>query len=114
MDQEEKKKHRQELLKKLHNRVDAKQANRMNKAFKEKRVADLTEQMSNGDQQMKDNIAKVMKKVKKGNKKKKNFNKTMEQRVKDLQGDLTKNVSSSDQDIKSNKQVDLEKNNKED
>ena len=60
MDQEEKKKHRQELLKKLHNRVDAKQANRMNKAFKEKRVADLTEQMSNGDQQMKDNIAKVM------------------------------------------------------
>ena len=65
MDQEEKKKRRQELLRKLHNRVDAKQAGRMNKAFKEKRVADLTEQMSNGDKQMKDNIAKVMKKVKK-------------------------------------------------
>ena len=114
MDQEEKKKRRQELLRKLHNRVDAKQAGRMNKAFKEKRVADLTEQMSNGDKQMKDNIAKVMKKVKKGNKKKKNFNKTMEQRVKDLQGDLTKNVSSSDQDIKSNQQVEIEQNNKED
>jgi t-SNARE complex subunit (syntaxin) len=61
---EEKKQKRAELLKKLHSKVDSKQATRMNKQFKNKKVDEIKEHMSQGDPEMKENIEKIRKKLK--------------------------------------------------
>ncbi len=76
---------REELLMKLRGKVSNKQAGRMNKAFKEKKVAEITEKMTNGNEEMKKQINKAMKQVKNKNKKKSNAGKTMEERLKDIE-----------------------------
>jgi uncharacterized coiled-coil DUF342 family protein len=81
---EEKKQKRAELLKKLHSKVDSKQATRMNKQFKNKKVEEIKEHMSQGNPEMKENIEKIMKKIKKSTKVKHKMPKTLEEKVKDL------------------------------
>tara|TARA_B100000963_G_scaffold307138_1_gene282061 strand:+ start:2946 stop:3227 length:282 start_codon:yes stop_codon:yes gene_type:complete len=86
-----KKARREELLKRLHSKVNGKQANRMNKISKNKKMEELKEQMSNGDSNMKENLEKIIKKVKKKNKKKSKVPQTLEQKVKDLEKEFIPN-----------------------
>jgi len=82
---EEKKKKREELLKKLHSKVNGKQATRMNKQFKNKKIEEIKEQMTQGNPDMKESVEKMMKKLKKSNKVKNKMPKTLEEKVKDLE-----------------------------
>ena len=82
---EEKKQKREELLKKLHSKVNGKQATRMNKQYKNKKIEEIKEQMTQGNPDMKDNVEKMMKKLKKSNKVKNKMPKTLEEKVKDLE-----------------------------
>jgi len=82
---EEKKQKREELLKKLHSKVNGKQATRMNKQFKNKKIEEIKEQMTQGNPDMKENVEKMMKKLKKSNKVKNKMPKTLEEKVKDLE-----------------------------
>ena len=81
----EKKQKREELLKKLHSKVNGKQATRMNKQFKNKKIEEIKEQMTQGNPDMKENVEKMMKKLKKSNKVKNKMPKTLEEKVKDLE-----------------------------
>tara|TARA_Y100001958_G_C21223699_1_gene549050 strand:- start:362 stop:640 length:279 start_codon:yes stop_codon:yes gene_type:complete len=83
--EEEKKQKRAELLKKLHSKVNGKQASRMNKQFKNKKMEEIKEQMTQGNPDMKENVDKMIKKLKKNNKVKHNMPKTLEEKVKDLE-----------------------------
>ena len=56
---------RQELLSKLHNKVNSKQASRMNKIYREQKIEELKSKISNGDKNMKENVDNIIKKVKK-------------------------------------------------
>ena len=85
---------REELLKKLRGKMSTKQAGRMNKASKEKKVTELTEKMTNGNKEMKKQIDLAMKKVKNSNKKKSNSGKTMDDRIKDIQKDFMPQMES--------------------
>ena len=76
---------RQELLKRLHNKVNSKQATRMNKVCREQKIEELKSQISNGDKNMKDNVDNIIKKVKKKNKKKSKVPQTLENKINDLQ-----------------------------
>ena len=82
---EEKKQKRVELLKKLHSKVNGKQATRMNKQFKNKKIEEIKEQMTQGNPDMKENVEKMMKKLQKSNKVKNKMPKTLEEKVKDLE-----------------------------
>lgn len=93
---ENKKPSRQELLMKLRGKVSNKQAGRMNKAFKEKKVAEITEKMTNGNEEMKKQINKAMKQVKNKNKKKSNAGKTMEERLKDIEKNFMPKMNIND------------------
>ena len=55
----EKKQKREELLKKLHSKVNGKQATRMNKQFKNKKIEEIKEQMTQGNPDMKENVEKI-------------------------------------------------------
>jgi len=82
---EEKKQKRAELLKKLHSKVNGKQVTRMNKQFKNKKIEEIKEQMTQGNPDMKENVEKIMKKLQKSNKVKNKMPKTLEEKVKDLE-----------------------------
>jgi len=82
---EEKKQKREELLKKLHSKVNGKQATRMNKQFKNKKIEEIKEQMTQGNPDMKENVEKMLKKLQKSNKVKNKMPKTLEEKVKDLE-----------------------------
>jgi hypothetical protein len=90
---------REELLMKLRGKVSNKQAGRMNKAFKEKKVAEITEQMTNGNEEMKKQINKALKQVKNKNKKKSNAGKTMEDRIKDIQKDFMPKMNIENKEV---------------
>jgi signal recognition particle GTPase len=75
---------RQELLKKLHNKVNNKQTGRLNKTCKNQQLEKLKEKMTNGDVNMKEIVENVIKKIKKKNKKTK-VPQTLEQKITDLQ-----------------------------
>ena len=90
---------REELLMKLRGKVSNKQAGRMNKAFKEKKVAEITEQMTNGNEEMKKQINKAMKQVKNKNKKKSNAGKTMEERIKDIEKDFMPKMNIENKEV---------------
>lgn len=82
---EEKKQKRAELLKKLHSKVNGKQVTRMNKQFKNKKIEEIKEQMTQGNPDMKENVEKMLKKLQKSNKVKNKMPKTLEEKVKDLE-----------------------------
>tara|TARA_B100001059_G_C17778139_1_gene552489 strand:- start:10 stop:327 length:318 start_codon:yes stop_codon:yes gene_type:complete len=90
---------REELLMKLRGKVSNKQAGRMNKAFKEKKVAEITEKMTNGNEEMKKQINKAMKQVKNKNKKKSNAGKTMEERLKDIEKDFMPKMNMENKEV---------------
>lgn len=90
---------REELLMKLRGKVSNKQAGRMNKAFKEKKVAEITEKMTNGNEEMKKQINKAMKQVKNKNKKKSNAGKTMEERIKDIEKDFMPKMNMENKEV---------------
>tara|TARA_Y100000389_G_C17404918_1_gene487501 strand:- start:667 stop:984 length:318 start_codon:yes stop_codon:yes gene_type:complete len=90
---------REELLMKLRGKVSNKQAGRMNKAFKEKKVAEITEKMTNGNEEMKKQINKAMKQVKNKNKKKSNAGKTMEERIKDIEKDFMPKMNIENKEV---------------
>jgi len=82
---EEKKQKRAELLRKLHSKVNGKQVTRMNKQFKNKKIEEIKEQMTQGNPDMKENVEKMLKKLQKSNKVKNKMPKTLEEKVKDLE-----------------------------
>lgn len=90
---------REELLMKLRGKVSNKQVGRMNKAFKEKKVAEITEKMTNGNEEMKKQINKAMKQVKNKNKKKSNAGKTMEERIKDIEKDFMPKMNIENKEV---------------
>ena len=90
---------REELLMKLRGKVSNKQAGRMNKAFKEKKVAEITEKMTNGNEEMKKQINKAMKQVKNKNKKKSNAGKTMEERLKDIEKNFMPKMNMENKEV---------------
>ena len=90
---------REELLKRLRGKVSNKQVSRMNKTFKDKKVAEITEKMTNGNEEMKKQINKAMKQVKIKNKKKSNAGKTMEERLKDIEKDFMPKMNITDNEV---------------
>jgi hypothetical protein len=86
---EEKKQKRAELLQKLHSKVNNKQAVRMNKQVKNKKIEEMTAKITEGKPDMKDNVDKLIKKLKKGNKNK--MPQTLEEKIKDLHKDFIPN-----------------------
>lgn len=90
---------REELLMKLRGKVSNKQAGRMNKAFKEKKVAEITEKMTNGNEEMKKQINKAMKQVKNKNKKKSNAGKTMEERLKEIEKNFMPKMNMKNKEV---------------
>ena len=85
---------RQELLNRLHNKVNSKQATRMNKLYKNKKVEEIKERLSQGNANVKEDVEKMIKKVKKKNKKK---NKTQAETLKDLQKDMLPKMNNIEQ-----------------